>query len=98
MAVFFDSCCWEYRKLVLDVVEPESGTAESLVNEIREAIAIRKIPAENFIGFCADTTNVMFGNRGGAAAILKDSFDHKILTVKCSCHSANMTASWSCKK
>ena len=49
------------------------------------------------IGFCADTCNVMFGANHSVSTLLKDKIPN-LLTVKCSCHSLALCASYACKK
>jgi hypothetical protein len=49
------------------------------------------------IGFCADTCNVMFGAHHSVSTLLGDEMPYA-LTVKCSCHSAHLVASYATKR
>lgn len=48
------------------------------------------------VGFSADTCNTMFGQHHSVSTLLKEKIPD-IVTIKCSCHSVHLAASYACK-
>lgn len=79
----------------LDMVEPESSSAESIFNSLKSCIEDKNIPISNFVGFSSDTTNSMVGEHNSVFSRLKTEFPYMVC-VKCSCHSIHLAASKAC--
>jgi hypothetical protein len=82
---------------VLDVVELNDWTAQGIYNSMMEVLMDNNIPLHNWVGFCADTTNVMMGQEKSVAQLIKQNFP-SVIIIKCSCHSIHLVASYACKK
>jgi len=78
---------------VLDMAKCRDGSAEGLTNCIKQVIKINSIPWQNIVGFCADTTNVMFGANKSASTHMKAMVPH-ILNVKFSCYLIHLCSSY----
>ena len=95
MVVFFSEKDLKLHVKVLDMVKCSDGSAEGLTNRIEQVIEENSIPWQNIVGFCADTTNVMFGANRSASTLMKAMVPH-ILNVKCSCHLIHLCSSYAC--
>lgn len=78
-----------------DMVNVQSCTASDLMNCLKNVILKKNIPLQNLVGFCADTTNVMFGEKNSVHTLLKTELPD-IVSIKCSCHMAHLAASKAC--
>ena len=79
----------------LDLVELHSSTAQDIFASIKRCFQTKKIPLENIIAFCSDTTNVMMGSKHSVATLLQAELQH-IIIIKCSCHMIHLAASYAC--
>ncbi|XP_065584645.1 uncharacterized protein LOC136043679, partial [Artemia franciscana] len=95
MVVFFSEKDLKLHVEVLDMVKCSDGSAEGLTNRIKQVIEENSIPWQNIVGFCADTSNVMFGAKRSASTLMKAMVPH-ILNVKCSCHLIHLCSSYAC--
>lgn len=82
---------------LIDLVELENWTANGIFCALTKSLDENKIPIQNWVGFCSDTTNVMMGKNHSVASLIKEKFP-KVMIVKCSCHSIHLAASYACKK
>lgn len=82
-----DSYRQEYE--VVDVVECNDKTAVGLTKLVLDLLRKNDIDPQMIVGFCADTTNSMFGCNNSVSTHLKKEIP-KILCVKCSCHSIHL--------
>ncbi|XP_065581765.1 uncharacterized protein LOC136041162 [Artemia franciscana] len=95
MVLFFSEKDLKLHVEALDMVKCSDGSAEGLTNRIKQVIEENSIPWQNIVGFCADTTNVMFGANRSASTLMKAMVPH-ILNVKCSCHLIHLCSSYAC--
>lgn len=56
-----------------------------------------KLPLNNWVGFCSDTTNAMMGDHLSVSTLIHKNHPGVVI-VKCSCHSIHLVASYACKK
>ena len=94
IVIFFSEKDLKLHVETLDMVKCSDGSAEGLTNCIKQVIEKNSIPWQNIVGFCADTTNVMFGT-SFASKLMKAMVPH-ILNVKCSCHLIHLCSSCAC--
>ncbi|KZS16462.1 Cc8L18.2-like protein [Daphnia magna] len=80
---------------VLDYVKCTDATADVLSQAVIERLNSLGIRSR-FVGFCADTCNVMFGKNHSVSTSLSEEFPF-IVVVKCSCHSCNLVANYAVK-
>ncbi|KZS10201.1 Uncharacterized protein APZ42_025383 [Daphnia magna] len=74
---------------LLDLTNCHDKSAEGLTKAITDLLKKHEIDKEMIVGFCADTTNSMFGSRHSVSKLLTDKIP-QILCVKCSCHSIHL--------
>jgi hypothetical protein len=96
VAVSFDISEYIMKVVLLDIVEIPDGSAKTLSDTVIDVIQSRQIGG-NFIGFCADTCNAMFGRFNSVSTILKQKYPD-IALVKCTCHSLHLCASYASRK
>ncbi|KAG5881767.1 hypothetical protein JTB14_005530 [Gonioctena quinquepunctata] len=92
--------CDDRHKVItkfFDMVEMESGTAKDLLDNLKNILINKEIPLQNLVGFSADTTNVMFGEKQSVVSLLKNELPH-IVCIKCSCHMTHLATSKACLK
>ncbi|KZS21847.1 Uncharacterized protein APZ42_011175 [Daphnia magna] len=92
--------CLDKHMLVvklLDLIEVESATADGLSTSVLKLLERENIPLERVIGFSADTCSTMFGRHHSVSTLLTSALPN-LLTVKCSCHSMNLSTSYACKR
>ncbi|XP_044745067.1 uncharacterized protein LOC123306930 [Coccinella septempunctata] len=77
-------------------VDLQGETAEHLFGAMKVALEERDLHFKNMIGFAADTTNVIFGEKSGVVAKIKEQNPNCIL-VKCVCHSVALSVSYACR-
>ncbi|KAI9552177.1 hypothetical protein GHT06_022514 [Daphnia sinensis] len=82
---------------LLDLTNCHDKTAEGLAKAITDLLKEHEIDKEMVVGFCADTTNSMFGSRHSVSKLLTDEIPH-ILCVKCSCHSIHLCSHYASLK
>lgn len=66
-------------------------------NKMMEALTNCDIPLQNWVGFCADTTNAMMGQNNSVSQSIRKNHPHVIIS-KCSCHIIHLVASYACSK
>lgn len=71
---------------VIELVNCPVTTADGIVGTICKSFDDLQLNLENFIGFSADTYNVMFGCNHSVSTLLRAKIPD-LLTIKCSCHS-----------
>lgn len=81
----------------LCMVDLTGETAQDLFNSLNNALTARNLDLANLIGFAADTTNVMFGERNSVVSKIRE-VNPNCVFVKCICHSTNLSVSYACKK
>ena len=97
IAVLFCNKDFEVEVDLLDMVECSDGKAETIFNLLCKVLEDKKIPTENWVGFCADTCNTMFGCENSVVSRIKEKFP-SVMCVKCSSHSIHLVASYACKQ
>ncbi|KAG8184778.1 hypothetical protein JTE90_011564 [Oedothorax gibbosus] len=88
-------CCTKVD--VLDVVQLSDWTADAIYQAMIGVLKENNVPLHNWVGFCADTTNVMMGLNNSVSQRVKENFP-TVIIVKCSCHSIHLVSSYTCKK
>ncbi|KAG8175684.1 hypothetical protein JTE90_010159 [Oedothorax gibbosus] len=88
-------CCTKVD--VLDVVQLGDWTADAIYQAMIGVLKENNVPLHNWVGFCADTTNVMMGLNNSVSQRVKENFP-TVIIVKCSCHSIHLVSSYACKK
>lgn len=73
----------------------DSGTAESIVQSIRELLSEFNLDIQKCVGIGTDNASVMVGRHNGVFAILKREIKHLVL-VPCICHSIQLAISEVC--
>ena len=73
------------KTCLLDMVECNDKTSQSIQKALRDSFEEHSIPIENVVGYSLDITNVMFGERLSVSALLKTDFPH-VTTDKSSCY------------
>ena len=81
-----DNC---QQQELLDIINCSEKSAESLTNAVIGLLTQYGIKKELVVGFCADTTNSMFGVNHSVSTLLRNEIPD-ILCVKCSCHSIHL--------
>ncbi|KAK2718050.1 hypothetical protein QYM36_006740 [Artemia franciscana] len=83
---------------VLNVTECANGTAITLFQKMEESISKLTIAGlPNWIGYCSDTTNLMFGIHRPVVSMIQDKYPW-VIPVKCTGHLCHLSASNACKK
>ncbi|KZR98272.1 Uncharacterized protein APZ42_006380, partial [Daphnia magna] len=82
---------------LFDLIEVESATSDGLSTSVLKLLEREKIPLQRVIGFSANTCSTMFGRHHSVSTLLTSALPN-LLTVKCSCHSMNLSASYACKR
>lgn len=82
---YFDEEEFRQKHELLDLTSCREKSAEGLTKAVTDLIEKYGIEKEMIVGFCADTTNSMFGAHHSVSKLLKDEIP-QILCVKCSCH------------
>ena len=77
---------------LLDSIEVDEATAESLYSGLKKLFSENKIPISNVIGFASDNCNVMMGKHSGFQALLKKDVP-SVFILGCICHSLALCAS-----
>nr|CAH0103573.1 unnamed protein product [Daphnia galeata] len=95
MVQYWDPAESEMIVDVLDFVKCTDATADGLSKAVIERLDSLGIRSR-FVGFCADTCNVMFGKNHSVSTCLSEEFP-SIVVVKCSCHSCNLVANCAAK-
>ena len=85
LATFFDIESFKGKQYLLDMTEVEDGSAQGIYSAVKKTFTELHVPMENVIGYCSDTTNVMFGEYNSVSQLLKLEYPN-VVTVKCSCH------------
>lgn len=81
----------------LCMIDLKGETAQDLFDSLNNALTERNLNLTNLIGFAADTTNVMFGERNSVVSKLRE-VNPNCIFFKCMCHSTNLSVSYACKK
>ncbi len=74
---------------LLDIINCSDKSAEALTKAVVGLLTQYGIKKELVVGFCADTTNSMFGVHHSVSTLLKNEIP-QIFCVKCSCHSIHL--------
>ena len=82
----------EMKDSLLDIVEVESGSAETLYAAVKGLLAAKNIPMQNIIGFAADNCATMMGKNSGFQKLLKSDVP-SVFVIGCVCHSFALCAS-----
>lgn len=88
---------FETKVDVIDLVDCPDGTAHSIYNELIKALNENKVPLENWIGFCSDTTSTMMGQHKSVAQLINKNHP-QVHVIKCACHMIHLVASYACGK
>ncbi|KAK4024439.1 Uncharacterized protein APZ42_031628 [Daphnia magna] len=98
MVHYWDSAEFKLMVYVLDFVMCKEATTDGLSVSVLGLLDNLHIPSDNFIGFSADTCNVivMFEVNHSVSTILKERIS-AIVVVKCSCHSCHLVANYASK-
>ncbi|CAB4006035.1 zinc finger MYM-type 1-like [Paramuricea clavata] len=83
---------FQTKKLLLDMVEVEDGTAKGIYAAVKQSFSDLHVPVNNIIGYSSDTCNVMFGEYNSISQLLRAKFPD-VVTVKCSCHLIHLVSS-----
>ena len=92
LATYFDMKSFQTKKLLLDIVEVEDGTAKGIYAAVKQSFSDLHVPMNNIIGYSSDTCNVMFGEYNSVSQLLRAEFPD-VVTVKCSCHLIHLVSS-----
>jgi hypothetical protein len=79
IAVLFCNKDFEVEVELLDMVEYSDGKAETIFNLLFKVFEDKKIPTENWVGFCADTCNAMFECENSVVSRIKEKFPSVML-------------------
>ncbi|CAH0562846.1 unnamed protein product [Brassicogethes aeneus] len=93
---YYSKKCLKVKTKFLTLVDLEGETAQHLFDALSKALQDVNLDIKNAIGFGADTTNVMFGDRGGVIAKIKEENPHCVF-IKCVCHSTALSVSHASK-
>ncbi|KZS09252.1 Uncharacterized protein APZ42_026576, partial [Daphnia magna] len=96
MVYYWDSAEFKLMVYVLDFVVCKEATSDGLSVSVLGLLDNLQIPLDNFIGFSADTCNVMFRLNHSVSTILKERIP-SIVLVKCSCHFCHLVANYASK-
>lgn len=97
MVQFYDFSKEKLMVEMLHMIECQDGSANGLSSAVLELLKIKGIPLHHMIGFCADTTNVMFGSNHSVVTELRAKIP-SLATIKCSSHSIHLCSSYDCKE
>ena len=82
----YDSQVLKTQDLLLDVVKPQSGTAEGLFKVMMASLEEAGIDSHGIIGLGADNGSTMMGTTGGVRALLEE-VTPGLFVMGCICHS-----------
>lgn len=87
----------EVKDALLDIVEVENGSAETLYAAVKDLFRENKIPLRNVIGFAADNCATMMGKQSGFQTLLKSDLPN-VFVLGCVCHSFALCANHASKQ
>ncbi|CAB4008427.1 Hypothetical predicted protein [Paramuricea clavata] len=82
LATYFDMESFLSKQFLLDMIEVQDGTANSIYSAVKQSFADLHVPVDNIIAYSSDTTNVMSGQFNSVAQLLKKDFPD-VIRVKC---------------
>lgn len=85
------------KDALLDIVEVEDGSSETLYSTVKNILEKKKIPLQNIVGFAADNCATMMGKHSGFQALMKRDLPN-VFVLGCVCHSFALCASHASEK
>jgi hypothetical protein len=82
LATYFDMKSFQTKKLLLDMVEVEDGTAKGIYAAVKQSFSDLHVSMNNIIGYSSDTCNVMFGEYNSISQLLRAEFPVKLPTAE----------------
>ncbi|KRG03830.1 uncharacterized protein Dmoj_GI25655, isoform B [Drosophila mojavensis] len=90
--MYFDK---EAQTKFLFTIDLEGEKAVDLFAALSDGLKLNGFDINNMIGFAADTTNVMYGERNSIMTKIRD-VNKSCFFVKCVCHSSALASSYAC--
>ena len=95
MVRYYDGKKCKVTDALLDIIEVDDASAESLYKAVKTLLSVKMIPVSNIIGFASDNCSTMLGSKSGFQAYLKRDVP-SVFVLGCICHSFALCASHAC--